>query len=132
MNFHWSDYHVLATNLQSETDGSLLDEAKLRCALSRAYYAAFCSARNLLLTQDTRLEDTISHSDVRNEFHSRSYRGKTVARKLRDMAEKRECADYRDNFPDLISDTKFVIEEAQKVIDMVSNWKRPNKPSTSA
>lgn len=62
MKFNWLDYLSLAENLVNEvssllkqsnnssdsTNNSSLDEAKLRCAISRAYYSVFCLARNYL------------------------------------------------------------------------------------
>jgi len=42
MNFCWKNYFSLAKELAEATE----DEACLRSAISRAYYAAFCNARN--------------------------------------------------------------------------------------
>jgi len=44
VTFAWSDYLTLAERLAAETS----DEASLRSAISRAYYAVFCTARQLL------------------------------------------------------------------------------------
>lgn len=43
MSFDWSQYFVLAEHLAEQDD-----EASRRSAVSRAYYAAYCSARNWL------------------------------------------------------------------------------------
>lgn len=48
MSFHWSDYLELAEELQSKAVTSIIHEAYLRTAISRAYYAAFITARNYL------------------------------------------------------------------------------------
>lgn len=52
MNFDWEEYFNLAKELAGTTE-----EAKLRSAVSRAYYSAFCLARNYLrdIQQDPRL-----------------------------------------------------------------------------
>ena len=58
MKFNWAEYLELAKELaditstissDSETDSKpRISEAKLRSSISRAYYAAFCIARNRL------------------------------------------------------------------------------------
>jgi uncharacterized protein (UPF0332 family) len=46
--FCWKHYLDLANDLAKSTT----DEAKLRASISRAYYAAFCNARNYMLKKD--------------------------------------------------------------------------------
>lgn len=47
MSFPWSHYLDLAKALAGqETNGVASQEARLRSAISRAYYAVFCTARN--------------------------------------------------------------------------------------
>lgn len=46
--FCWKHYLDLAEDLAE----SRTDEAKLRASISRAYYAAFCNARNYMLMKD--------------------------------------------------------------------------------
>jgi uncharacterized protein (UPF0332 family) len=48
VGFCWKHYLDLAEHLAK----SRMDEAKLRASISRAYYAAFCNARNYMLTKD--------------------------------------------------------------------------------
>ncbi len=45
MAFDWREYLDLARSLTQPGTG-FTQEAALRCAMSRAYYAAFCHARN--------------------------------------------------------------------------------------
>ena len=48
MSFAWSDFLDLARQLHSTTTpGAPLEEAQLRTAISRAYYAAHCEAREI-------------------------------------------------------------------------------------
>ena len=47
MSFDWADYLKLAEALTQSLTVPGPEEAALRAAMSRAYYAAFCSARNL-------------------------------------------------------------------------------------
>jgi uncharacterized protein (UPF0332 family) len=51
MSFNCSDYLDLARELIGQTDITASEEAKLRSAISRAYYAAFIQARNHLLDE---------------------------------------------------------------------------------
>ena len=46
MSFHWGEFLVLASSLREKPHSPGPQEASLRTAISRAYYAAFCSARN--------------------------------------------------------------------------------------
>jgi hypothetical protein len=46
MAFDWREYLVLARWLQTNTPPGMTEEGARRCAVSRAYYAAFCYARN--------------------------------------------------------------------------------------
>jgi hypothetical protein len=46
MAFDWKEYLALAQHLQGQSTSGFSQEAVLRCAVSRAYYAAFCHARN--------------------------------------------------------------------------------------
>lgn len=46
MGFDWKEYLILAQFLGGDSGISYSDEAARRAAVSRAYYAAFCFARN--------------------------------------------------------------------------------------
>jgi len=50
MSFNWTEYHSLAQELagQPVSPRPAEQEARLRAAISRAYYAVFCTARNHL------------------------------------------------------------------------------------
>ena len=54
MTFSWADYLNLAQTLLQEASTPPLEEAKLRSAISRAYFAAHCRARNDLRDQEGR------------------------------------------------------------------------------
>jgi hypothetical protein len=42
----WKEYFAIAQYLQGQTNDQFSQEAALRCAISRVYFAAFCHARN--------------------------------------------------------------------------------------
>ena len=46
MSFNWKEYFNLALVLQGLYPQGFVQEAAFRCSVSRAYYAAFCYARN--------------------------------------------------------------------------------------
>ena len=48
MSFDWIEYLNLARKLSGKPLQSVAPEAEERAAISRAYYAAFCKARNHL------------------------------------------------------------------------------------
>ena len=125
MSFFWPEYLDLANELKDAACGTSLDEARLRCALSRAYYAAFCTSRNLLKKTDTRIDDRISHTDVRHKFRERGHKGRWIAQQLDDMYLRRVKADYRDTHSTLQNDTEYVLESARKVIASIDNWDVP-------
>ena len=45
MSFDWSEYLKLAQELAGQTGNPASQEARLRAAVSRAYYAVFCISR---------------------------------------------------------------------------------------
>lgn len=102
MSFNWSDFLALADALNRSPDSPGPKEASLRSAMSRAYYAAYCSTRNFA---DTSGEITLSgkpgdHWLVISHFRSStdSVR-KKIGNDLRRLRRRRNIADYDDNFP---------------------------------
>lgn len=51
MSFQWVDYLAVARHLKEHSGASSYSEACLRASVSRAYYAALMTARNLLRDQ---------------------------------------------------------------------------------
>ena len=107
MSFDWSQYLLVAKELAGQ--GTILSsqEARLRTAVSRAYYAAFCKASNHLRDKD-RLPiarqnyEKHEHSYVINTFDSNGDPVRHgVGQDLRRLFSKRTMADYHDNAPGL-------------------------------
>ena len=96
MTFDWRHYLDLAYGLISQDLGSTAEEARQRCALSRAYYSAFISVRNRLQTVlGKRYDRGTVHSEVRNDLADSSVSvWQDVASLLETMAEHRCNADY--------------------------------------
>lgn len=107
MGFDWVEYFNLAKKLYQKagTFTRCSDEACQRSAISRAYYAAFCEARNLAETHDKiklthKAED---HEIVKNHFINCKYdkRRKKVGVQLDRLRNSRNTADYKDKFSNI-------------------------------
>lgn len=119
MNFVWEEYLALARSLQQQAAAGMNQEAAMRSAVSRAYYAAFCHARNhardrhgLLLryTGD-------DHGLVKQHFMKRRERG--VAAKLDWLRLARNKCDYQDSVDNLGLLLNTALQEARMVITIL-------------
>jgi len=100
MSFNWSDYLILAQNLVGKTSFPC-QEAEFRSAISRAYYGAYCSTRNYLISKGYKIpKSSEAHRLVREKLAERkdpiSYRIESNLDRLR---RDRTNADYEDQFP---------------------------------
>ena len=115
MSFDWSEYLTLAQELTSASISSPIQEAHLRAAVSRAYYAAFCKARNYLHNKDGYLTPrrTNAHSDVIMKFErSGDMERRKVGTLLRSLRGIRNLVDYEEKFPgNQLGRTKGVLLE---------------------
>lgn len=103
--FDWYKYLELAQELTEQTQQPCSDqccEAKLRCSISRAYYAAFCAARNYLEGREgISLRNSWSHSYVQNKFQDlgrqeNDRRYKVIRNRLSYLRTQRNKVDYED------------------------------------
>jgi hypothetical protein len=86
MPFDWKEYLALARALQQQAGSAPNPEAVFRSALSRAYYGAFCYARNYArdwLGFHPR-NDADDHGRLRE--HLKQRRRRSVADKLQPLA----------------------------------------------
>lgn len=120
MPFDWKKYLELARFLQSYHGNEIDGEAARRCAVSRAYYAAFCHARHYLevnfgfIPSKTRVD----HRDVRDFLKLQARRNLTItANKLETLARWREQCDYNDVVLKLPTILVEAIQQAQSVLD---------------
>lgn len=99
MSFNWEGYFTLADGLIKNPTVFGVDEAAFRCATSRAYYAAFCSARNIALTKHGLVitGSSNAHFDVANHFSlRRTTLEQRIGRHLKNLRWRRNQADYDD------------------------------------
>lgn len=123
MSFNWSEYLSLAQELTSSSSTSPIQEAHLRAAISRAYYAAFCKARNHLIYKQgyTIPGGANVHQLVVNEFkNSSDVTRKTVGNLLHHLRSIRNVADYEDTFwGNQLGKTKGALVEAERIIKLL-------------
>ena len=95
MPFDWKEYFSLAQYLKSGSS-SFSSEAGTRSATSRAYYAAFCHARNF--ARDNHgfkpTNKAVDHMLVRAHFRNKGM--SDIAKWLDDLRKDRNSCDYDD------------------------------------
>lgn len=100
VKYDWHDNHSLAKNLfdeSSKKEYSPLKNAYLRASISRAYFAAFCLARNYLRdTEHLTIPKKDTHSWVINQFHGSSLQKQKIHEQLKRLRDDRNKADYND------------------------------------
>ncbi|MEG4577044.1 HEPN domain-containing protein [Microcoleus sp. N3A4] len=126
MKFDWEEYFNLAKELAGTTE-----EAKLRSAVSRAYYSVFCLARNYLrdIQQDPRLSrnktyDINDHQYVAEEFihnQSKSQPMIEIGKDLTRLRKMRNKADYEDTMFNLQREARTGLMLAENIISALSN-----------
>lgn len=117
MAFDWCEYLNLARVLQTHTGSCLAQEAALRSATSRAYYGAFCRARNHAeaVLGFTRTRTGKDHALVRDCLKAHGLA--RVARKLATLHQWRKQCDYDDAVPNLSTMVADAITRAQHVLN---------------
>ncbi|GAB4405755.1 MAG: hypothetical protein Kow00123_18080 [Anaerolineales bacterium] len=119
MSFDWAEYLELALELMGQEVAPAGEEARLRAAVSRAYYAAFCKARNCLLEEGWDLpRDSKIHAAVHERFATSSYnRRKQIGMDLKRLRADRNKADY-DNYVKGLKETALLdIELSRRVLE---------------
>ncbi|WP_041660016.1 hypothetical protein [Acaryochloris marina] len=121
--FDWKDYNNLAENIfvgcKKEDP---LYEAKLRCVISRAYYAAFCSTKDFLEDRNGRSLGT-SHVSVINEARKLECpEGHFINCYLDKLRNIRRAVDYDLNFSGKIeSEARFALQKSKEIIGKINN-----------
>ena len=95
MSFRWSDLAGLARDLIDSRGDSETPEAVLRAAISRSYYAAFCTARDELEQKGVEVPPGGAHGTVGKRYGSSSdATDKEIGAKLGRLLKQRLIADY--------------------------------------
>jgi uncharacterized protein (UPF0332 family) len=135
MKFDWSEYFNLAQELAAiSSDNFASNEAKLRFAVSRAYYSVFCLSRNYLrdVEKDPRLSrrnsfDINQHQYVAEEFifhKSKNPKIIKIGENLSRLRELRNKADYSDTMFSLQKDVKYALKITENIISALSDLKQ--------
>ena len=122
MSFDWSEYLSLAQELSGmEVAVPAGVEARQRVVISRAYYAAFCVAREYWLAQGRAIpRNGRAHVSVRTEFSSsRDPRCRQLERKLKNLHENRKSADYENRLAGLTQMTEASLFLSAEIITQV-------------
>jgi len=123
MSFDWSEYFNLAQELVGQTATPAGQEARQRSALSRAYYAAFCQARNHLRDKEGHPLPVGGqvHAHVRDQFrNSLDPARNQIGHDLNRLRIDRNKVDYDDSVPRLDTMTIRDMTLAQRVLFMLS------------
>ena len=108
MPFDWKEYLALAGFVSNQHGSGFSDEATKRCAISRAYYAAYCHARNHAHAKlgYIMLRSGQDHRGVREHYQSKGMN--VIANKLGTLNQWRNNADYDEELidnPNLLAST---------------------------
>lgn len=126
MSYNWAEYYDLAVVLKEQRLQSGVPDAALRSAISRAYYASFCSARRYISTNATATlpRDGTVHQKVIDHFLTEGHRTNdhqqvTLGRTLRKLRGQRNQADYADRLPRLHDEAQKAINRASSVLGLL-------------
>lgn len=118
MAFTWADYLTVATTLNAAGD-----EASLRAAVSRAYYAVFGETREFLETERGKPfpEDSV-HKSVSDCLDASGVPARQVfGSLLRQLKTQRVRADYKANLPvDAKYSAKALADASQLLTDLAA------------
>lgn len=122
MSFDWSEYLRLAQELLGQNVYPAGQEARQRAAASRAYFAAFCEARNRLLAEGHHLPKGYDvHKAVREQFRASSDKmRKKISQDLHRLRTDRNKADYDDHVQGLAAMAIADVQLSQAVIQKIA------------
>lgn len=110
MAFDWREFLELARGLAEQASTGYSEEAAKRTSVSRAYYAAFCFARNYAAAnQNFKPKGTADdHRLLREHFKKLDEIWDEVSEVLNDLRKWRNQCDYHDqvdNLQDLVDNS---------------------------
>jgi uncharacterized protein (UPF0332 family) len=122
MNFDWRKYLDVAESL-SVTDWGIDREACLRSAVSRAYYAAFGSARSRAREKRLRTRQSAAEHGEVSVFFAQQYgdAGEEIAKLLGRLRTNRNVADYDDVCEDAEGLSTDSIAYAGQVLNLLAS-----------
>jgi hypothetical protein len=120
MAFDWKEFLLVAKHLSSLSSATLPSEAGYRSAVSRAYYAAYCHARNFARDRQGFIPSKSSsdHAKVRDHFRAKNL--VIIATQLDNLRQWRNDCDYEDSISylnPLFLNTPII--EAENIINIL-------------
>jgi len=118
MSFDWTQFLFLAQELTKSAASSSSQEAMLRSAISRAYYAAFCNARNFLRNHRNEVIPSTAeaHRIVKDIFgRSTDQEELAIAEDLDRLRIDRNKADYNDVVRGLDPMSEYALKLCQNI-----------------
>jgi len=129
MSFDWPDYLALAQVLGGDNSAAPTEEARLRSALSRAYYAVYGTARAVAKAHDGYVPQRFetSHQGLINHFKASPDRvRKSIGANLERMQKNRVRADYEPRFHgDLNFEVGLMLRMGADVLVTLNSLRRP-------
>jgi hypothetical protein len=116
--FDWRDFRSLAVRLATDAQA---DEAMMRCAVSRGYYAAF----HLALAHAKRTNRLQQNPLHLHDAVWKTFDGTQVERRIRQYGfrwkRRRRQADYDDVYPNLADDSARLADDIGRLIDDIDS-----------
>jgi len=115
-DFNWNEFYSLAKHLNDDYSFHC-QEAVQRTIVSRAYYAAFGMAKEVLEHKYKNFipQDSTSHKYVRIEYKKQGR--EDISDFLRDLRKYRNCCDYNKNLNDLHELVNLSLQKSEYIIN---------------
>ncbi len=133
MTFSWQQFLTVAESLRCHATDPL-HEAKTRAAVSRAYYAAFGSARAFFesIGEYVSRRNGDDHVALANDLSgTKERRRQEIGKKLNVLREERRSADYRNPLPIRVIEFSAVSSQAKRIIDLVDEIRAASSAGSS-
>ena len=127
MSFDWNEYFLLAKELAGDSGLSSNKEARMRSAISRAYYSVLIQARDKASELAGKTYPTVSKGTfqwtIKTLFNyakaDNNQAAKEVGEGLKRLKINRERADYGDHIENLKSELESTMIETERLIGIV-------------
>ena len=130
MSFDWNEYFLLAKELSGDSDSVGNEEAKMRSAISRAYYSVLIQARTKIseLTGKSYPKQKNTHAWTIGNYISYVNRqdsrtAEKIHEDLKRLLDQRKMADYENDIENLEKELKSALITAEKLIENINKLK---------
>lgn len=118
MSFDWQGYLISAQEIVAKVNDFSDGEAIYRTAVSRAYYAVFCLARNYVRDIDGEEFSGNDHRNLQEYFRGNFHKPRRkIGNQLRKLHQDRIKADYHDELDErAVNKASKAIAAAKKIV----------------